>query len=74
LNILVKVLSEAKRKNWNCLSPALQDGFSNFSGASLALSKKDKAANALISNRKYQYIKLKPVCPATNGRDIKKAK
>jgi hypothetical protein len=30
------VLSETQRKNWNCLSSAQQDEFSNFSGASLA--------------------------------------
>jgi hypothetical protein len=46
LTILIKVLSEAERKNWNCLSPAQQGEFSNFSGASLALSKMVKPAKA----------------------------
>jgi len=60
---LIKVLSEVARKNWNCLSPAQQDEFSNFSGASLALSKMDKPASAGISNRKYQQIELKSRLP-----------
>ncbi len=46
LAILIKVLCEAERKNWNCLSPAQRDEFSNFSAANLALSKMGKPANA----------------------------
>jgi hypothetical protein len=34
LTILQSVLGEAKRKNSNCLSPAQQDEFLNFSEAS----------------------------------------
>jgi len=51
LAILIKVLSEAERKNWNCLSPAQPNEFSNFSGASLELSKMDKPANTGFRNR-----------------------
>ena len=39
LAILTQVLSEAERKNWNCLSPAMRGEFSNFSKASLELFK-----------------------------------
>jgi hypothetical protein len=63
LNILLNVLSETQRKNWNCLSPAQQDGFSNFSGVSLARSKMGKPASAGITNRKYQHRIATPATP-----------
>jgi hypothetical protein len=63
LNILLNVLSETQRKNWNCLSPAQQDEFFNFSGVSLARFKMGKPASAVISNRKYQHRIETPVTP-----------
>jgi hypothetical protein len=63
LNILLNVLSETQRKNWNCLSPARQNEFFNFSGVSLARSKMGKSASAGISNRKHRHRIATPLTP-----------
>jgi hypothetical protein len=73
LNILRNVLSETQRKNWNCLSPAQQDEFYNFSDGSLARSKMDKPASAGIPIRNHLHRIEMPFTPAAHGRDIKKA-
>jgi hypothetical protein len=72
LNILRNVLSETQRKNWNCLSTAQQDEFSNFSGVSLARSKMGKPASAGISNRNYPHRIEMPVTPHQADGVLKK--
>ncbi len=68
MNILLNVLSETERKNWNCLSPAQQGEFSNFSGVSLARSKMGKSASAGISNRNYPHrIERLDTSPQADG-------
>jgi hypothetical protein len=72
LNILRNVLSETARKNWNCLSPAQQDGFSKFSGVSFARSKMGKPASLGISNQKYPHSIATPVTPPQADEVLKR--
>jgi hypothetical protein len=66
------VVSKTQRKNWNCLSPAQQDEFSNFSGVSSARSKMGKPASAGISNRKYPHRIEMPFTPPQAERGLKR--
>ena len=58
-------------ENWNCLSPAQRDEFSNFSEASLALSKMDKPAHAGFEIDTADRSNRNAFYPAAIGRGIK---